>query len=313
MVLLYFGAEWLVGGSARLASSLGVKPLIVGLTVVAYGTSAPELVVGVGASLSGQGAIALGNVIGSNVANIGLILAVAALIQPPVVDPSLRRREVPVLVLSAALLPLVLIDGVIERWEGAALLVLAIGYTYWMVRTARHATADLVHVREVGEAADEATLGAVPNVGRGRMIALAIVGLVLLVAGGHFLVVGAVGLARRFGMSERLIGLTIVAVGTSLPELATSIIAAMRGHSDLAVGNVIGSNIFNVLLILGGSGLAGRVEGNLGDMTLDLVVLGVMTVVAAVVIRTRDRVSRLEAAILLLGYVTFLMTLALSA
>ena len=145
------------------------------------------------------------------------------------------------------------------------------------------------------------------------MIALAIVGLVLLVAGGHFLVVGAVGLARRFGMSERLIGLTIVAVGTSLPELATSIIAAMRGHSDLAVGNVIGSNIFNVLLILGGSGLAGRVEGNLGDMTLDLVVLGVMTVVAAVVIRTRDRVSRLEAAILLLGYVTFLMTLALSA
>ncbi len=145
------------------------------------------------------------------------------------------------------------------------------------------------------------------------MSGVGVLGLALLVVGGHFLVDGAVGLARRLGMSERLIGLTIIAVGTSLPELATSIIAALRGHSDIAVGNVIGSNIFNVLLILGASGVAGRIEADLATVALDVAVLGAMTAIAALVIRTRDRVSRLEGVVLLIGYAAFLTALVVTA
>lgn len=309
LVLLYFGAEWLVAGAARLAESLGVAPLIVGLTVVAYGTSAPELVVGIGAGLRGQGDIALGNVIGSNIANLGLILAVAALVSPPRIDASLRGREALMLCLSAAAVPLVLLDGRVQWWDGVALLGAAVGYTAWMVRSARGGSPGELDV--VADAAEDAGLVAAPT-GRLRQVGLALLGLALLIAGGHLLVEGAVGLARRFGMSERLIGLTIVAIGTSLPELATSLIAAVRGHSDIAVGNVVGSNIFNVLLILGASSLAGPIEATPSQIALDLGVLAAMTLLAALVIRTRAQVSRLEATILLLGYVGFLAALALT-
>ena len=311
LVLLYFGAEWLVAGAARLAESFGVAPLIVGLTVVAYGTSAPELVVGIGAGLRGQGDIALGNVIGSNVANLGLILAVAALIAPPRIDASLRGREVWMLCLSTAAVPLVLLDGRVQWWDGVALLAAAVGYTAWMIRSARGGAATR-ELEIVGDAAGEAGLAG-ESTSRARNALLALAGLALLIGGGHFLVEGAVGLARRFGLSERLIGLTIVAVGTSLPELATSVIAATRGHSDIAVGNVVGSNIFNVLLILGASSLAGPITGTPSALALDLAVLGGMTVVAALVIRTRAQVSRVEATILLVGYVAFLSALALTA
>ena len=310
LVLLYFGAEWLVAGAARLAESFGVAPLVIGLTVVAYGTSAPELVVGIGAGLRGQGDIALGNVIGSNIANLGLILAVAALITPPRIDPSLRGREAAVLILSTASVPLLLLDGEVQWWEGLGLLGAALGYTIWMVATARGKSP--VDLAVVAGAAERAGLAGAPP-GRLRQAGLALVGLALLIAGGHLLVDGAVGLARQFGMSERLIGLTIVAVGTSIPELATSVIAAIRGHSDIAVGNVVGSNIFNVLLILGASSMAGSIHATPAELALDLGVLGGMTAIAALVIRTRARVSRLEGTLLLLGYVAFLSSLALTA
>lgn len=309
LALLYWGAELLVGGASRLATSFGVRPLIVGLTVVAYGTSAPELVVGIGAAVRDQGGIALGNVIGSNIANIGLILATAALIRPPAIDASLRRREVPVLLATTALVPLALLDGRLQLWEGAALLSLAAGYTAWMVLGARGGPAFASDAAEMATAADRAALGTVPEGGRLRMFGVTLLGLLLLVGGGHLLVEGAVGVARALGMSDRLIGLTIVAVGTSLPELATSVIAAVRGHSDIAVGNVVGSNIFNVLLILGASGVAGTVQAPLASLGLDLTVLGGMTAVAAIVIASRARVSRLEATLLLLGYVGFLLAL----
>jgi len=309
LVLLYFGAEWLVGSAARLATSFGIRPLVVGLTVVAYGTSSPELVVGIGAAVRGQGDIALGNVIGSNIANIGLILACAALIRPPSIDAALRGRELPVLVLATALVPLLLIDGVVGLADGVGLVLLAIGYTVWMVRASRRPAAD--QAPHIAAAADEAALGSVPERGRLALVGFAILGLALLVAGGHFLVEGAVGIATRFGMSERVIGLTIVAIGTSLPELATSVIAAIRGHSDIAVGNVIGSNIFNVLLILGASGIAAPLEGELSSLAFDFCALGFMTVVAGLSIATRSRVSRLEGMLLLLVYVAFLSVLAL--
>jgi cation:H+ antiporter len=312
LVLLYFGAEWLVAGAARLAESFGIAPLIVGLTVVAYGTSAPELVVGIGAALRGQGDIALGNVVGSNVANIGLILAVTALITPPRIDPSLAGREVWVLLASTALVPLALLGGGVQWWDGGGLVILALAYTVWMVRSARGAPVDAAaELAVIAEAADAAAPGRMPR-SRRALAGLTGLGLALLIGGGHLLVEGAVGLARTFGMSERVIGLTIVAIGTSLPELATSTIAAMRGHSDIAVGNVVGSNIFNVLLILGASSLVGGIRADVSAIVLDLVVLAAMTVALAVVMRTRKQVSRPEAIILLLGYVTFLSALALS-
>ena len=312
LVLLYFGAEWLVGGAARLAESFGIAPLIVGLTVVAYGTSSPELVVGIGAALRGQGDIALGNVVGSNIANIGLILAVAALIMPPRIDPILARREVWVLLVTTALVPLSLLGGGVQWWDGAGLVALAIAYTVWTVRSARlPAGKSETDVHVVAEAADKAAPGRMPR-GRAALVGLALAGLALLVGGGHLLVDGAVGLARTFGMSERVIGLTIVAVGTSLPELATSVIAATRGHSDIAVGNVVGSNIFNVLLILGAASITRSIGADVSSIALDLAVLGAMTLVTAVVIRTRRQVSRPEALVLLLGYVAFLSALALS-
>ncbi len=311
LTLLYFGAQWLVSGAAGLARSFGVHPLIVGLTVVAYGTSSPELVVGVSAGLRDQGAIALGNVIGSNIANLGLILAVSALIRAPRVDRQVVVREVPVLLAATALVPLVLLDGRLSGLEAAVLLGLAVAYTAWMVSTSRRGSVTEARAVEA-QATTAAGLGDQP---RSRRTLLVLVGLGLggLVGGGHLLVTGAVGIARVAGMSDQLIGLTIVAVGTSVPELATSVIAAMRGHADIAVGNVVGSNIFNVLLVLGTAGAAGRIEAPLGSLVLELAVLGGMTALAALAMATRRTLGRLEAIVLLLGYVAFLLALVIRA
>ncbi|MBA3394363.1 MAG: calcium/sodium antiporter [Deltaproteobacteria bacterium] len=308
LVFLYFGAEWLVSGAAGLASSLGIRPLIIGLTIVAYGTSSPELVVGISAGLRDQGALALGNVIGSNIANLGLILAVAALIKAPVVDRQIVVREVPVLFVATALVPLIMLDGQVSTTEAAGLLAFAVGYTAWMIISSRRGTA--VEVAEV--AADAATAGGLaPQRSRARLVLLTLTGLALLVGGGHLLVTGAVGIAKVAGLSDQVIGLTIVAIGTSLPELATSVIAAMRGHGEIAVGNVVGSNIFNVLLILGASGLAGNIEAPIGSLVMEIMALGAMTLLATIAMATRRTIGRTEAVALLLGYVVFLSLLAL--
>ena len=305
-LLLYFGAEWFVGGASALALALRVPQLLIGLTVVAYGTSAPEIIVGVQAVGAGHGEVAIGNVIGSNIANVGLILGVAALINPPRVDSALRRRELPVLLASTALVPLLLLDGFVSRWEGGGLLVVAVGYTTWMVHAARSA-ASVVAARAYAGGATEAAdaAGAPKPAGTLRAAATAAVGLVVLLVGGHLFVDGAVSVARALGMSDRLVGLTIVAVGTSLPELVTSVIAARRGHSDLAVGNVIGSNIFNTFLCLGAASLAGPVAAPLPTVGVDLVALGVMTALAAVFIRTERIISRREGAVAVILYAVF--------
>lgn len=305
-VLLYFGAEWFVGGASALALSLRVPQILVGLTVVAYGTSAPEIIVGVQAARAGHGDVALGNVIGSNIVNIGLILGVAALIRPARVDGGLRRRELPVLLASTALLPFLLLDGVVNRWEAAALLFVALAYTGWMIRAARSSAALATAVSDAkvtSAAADEA--GAPKRRGAARAVATVGGGLVVLLLGGQLFIDGAVEVARAMGLSDRLVGLTIVAVGTSLPELVTSVIAARRGHSDLAVGNVVGSNIFNALLCLGAAGLAGPVGAPLRTLGVDLIALFVMTALAATFIRTERTISRLEGAVVLALYVVF--------
>lgn len=311
-VLLYFGAEWLVGGSSALALALRIPRLIVGLTVVAYGTSTPEVVISVEATVSGYSDVVIGNMIGSNVANIGLILGTAALIAPAKVDAALRRRELPVLVGSALLVPVLLLDGSVGRADGVILLLCGVGYTAWMIHAARSAAEVAraqIDTAIEEEAADAA--GAPKPVGAVRAAATALFGLGVLLVGGKLFVEGAVSMAHAFGMSERLVGLTVVSLGTSLPELVTSIVAARRGHSDLAVGNVVGSNIFNVFLCLGAAGLAGGLAASLRALAVDLGAMLLMTIVAAAFIRSERSVSRTEGAFALALYVAYMiMTIA---
>jgi len=306
-MLLYFGAEWFVGGASALALGLRVPQILVGLTVVAYGTSAPEVIVGVEAALEGHGEVALGNVIGSNIANIGLILGVAALVRPARVDGALRRRELPVLVASAALVPLLLLDGTVSRWESVGLLLIAVAYTAWMIWAARSASAVADSIGEAAAAMEVADVAGAPRpAGWLRSAVTAGVGLAVLLIGGGLFIRGAVSVAHTLGMSDRLVGLTIVSIGTSLPELVSSVIAARRGHSDLAVGNVVGSNIFNTFLCLGAAGLAGSVGAPLSTLALELVALLVMTAVAVAFIRSERTISRVEGAIALALFAAFM-------
>jgi|LNFM01.1.fsa_nt_gb cation:H+ antiporter len=308
LVLLYFGAEWLVSGASRLALSLRISQLTVGLTVVAYGTSAPEMVVGVASSRTGHGDVALGNVVGSNIANLGLILAVVVLVRPASVAKVLAEREVPVLAVTTVALPLMLADGRLGLRECVGLLFVALGYTVWMVRATRSARSGVIDAREEleteAEIAEEA--GAPTGVSRGRLAFIALAGLGVLLLGGQLFVTGAVALARALGMSEKLVGLTIVAVGTSLPELATGLLAARKGHSDIAVGNVVGSNIFNVLLCLPAAALAGPIRSPVGVLTPDMAALIAVSALGVVLLRKERTIQRREGALLLASYAAFM-------
>lgn len=311
LLLLYVGAEWLVKGAAGLARTFGIPSLIIGLTVVGYGTSAPEMTVSVLAAIRGSSAMALGNVVGSNIANLGLIMGMTTLIAPPRTDGRLIRREVPALLLTTAAIPLCLLDGRVSRAEGLVLLAAAFAFTGWLVhdvRGSRAASAESRADAAVMEGAAEES-GAPAGAGRAALVGYAIVGLVLLVIGGEAFVRGAVGFARRFGIEDRVVGLTVVAIGTSLPELATSLVAATRGHADLAVGNVVGSNLYNIVLVLGTTAAIHPVDGDLAAMRLDLAALVAMTLFAAVAVRTERVLRRWEGVVLLLGYVSFLVAL----
>jgi cation:H+ antiporter len=297
-LMLYLGAEWFVAGAAALALALRVPRLIVGLTVVAYGTSAPELIVGVQAARGGHGAVALGNVLGSNLANIGLILGLTAIIRPVEVARALRSRELPVLLLSTAAILIFLRDGAIVQWEGIVLVLLAIAYTGWMILEGGRTRVP------VGPGPDEAAASGSRLL---RVSLKATAGLVVLLVGGSFFVDGAVAIARHSGISERIVGLTIVAVGTSLPELVTSLIAARRGHSDLAVGNVIGSNIFNAFLCLGVAALAGPIVVPMGTLVADLVALVLMTCLLAWFIRRPRVITRAEGGLALVAYAAIIV------
>ncbi|MEZ4232459.1 MAG: calcium/sodium antiporter [Polyangiaceae bacterium] len=294
-VMLYFGAEWLVRGAAGLARAFGVAPLVIGLTVVSYGTSAPELAVSVTAALNGKSDIAVGNVVGSNVANIGLILGVTALIAPPKVDPTLIRREIPWLLIATLSVPLIMLGNQIGRLEGALLTLGAIAFTILTLKTARQGDGEQAELEEIDESRGKLTL-----------FGLFLVGLAVLVLGGDVFVDGAIGVAKRYGMSERVIGLTIVAVGTSLPELAASLVAALRGHSELAVGNVVGSNLFNILLILGVTSLVRPIPTSFQTFPVDLLALGVVTLACAVSMRGARTIGRPEGGFYVVLYAAFI-------
>lgn len=246
-VLLVWGADKFVEGASALARKMGVSPLLVGLTIVAFGTSMPELAVSVTAALRGANEIAVGNVVGSNMFNLLVVAGLSAVICPLVMDKMLLRRDWPLSIFAAVLLLVAIApDHVIARWEGAVLLVIFAVILSRQIKAALNDRAQLAAAEaEAAEEAAEMTKSPV-------MIWVNIVlGLACIVLGGQLAVNGATGIARMFGLSETLIGLTIVAIGTSLPELVTSIVAARKGQNEIAMGNVIGSNLFNILLILG--------------------------------------------------------------
>ncbi len=302
LVLLFFGGEGLVRGSSALALRLGLTPLVVGLTVVAFGTSAPEMVVSVQAALAGQGDIAIGNVIGSNILNIGLILGVTALIYPLKVQLQILRIDTPIMVGASLLAAWMLADRMIGRSEGALLFAGIIAYTVFTVLYARKVKPSAAVEAEFAEAIPA------PRGSVWRDVLYIAAGLALLAAGSHFLVDGAVSLARSFGISEAIIGLTIVSLGTSMPELVTCLVAALKKEPDIALGNIIGSNIFNLLGILGAAALVRPMTGAGINMT-DLYAAIAFAVVLVPILSTGRTMQRWEGGLLLLAYGGYLYAL----
>ena len=305
-LILYLGAEWLVKGSSGLARAFGVKEFVVGLTVVAYGTSAPELAVSTAAALDGSNPIVLGNVIGSCVANLALVLGFSVLLTPPQVDGSVIRLYIPVLFVSVAAVPLVLLNGHIGRIEGAVLVTLALTFTLLSLLSPARENAPSI---ELAEQSAEAG-GAPGGEGKLRLSIITAIGLGLLVGGSELFVDGARGVALKLHVSERIVGLTIVAIGTSLPELVTAIVAGMKGKEEMVLGTLIGSNVFNVFLILGVVSTLRPVSGSLGGISVDLGFLVATTLLAALFMRSARRISRIEGAILLVVYAAFVVFLA---
>jgi cation:H+ antiporter len=305
LALLYFGAEGLVRGSSSLALRLGLSPLVVGLTVVAFGTSTPELVVSLKAAYLGQGDISVGNVVGSNICNIGLILGFSALIVPIKVASQIVRIDTPIMIGVTGLALLFLRDGSVSRLEGSILFVLLVAYVVFSVIIAKKDAADPL-AAEFGEE--------IKVTKRGVAFDLVMVagGLVLLVLGARFLVDAAIDIAKAAGLSEAVIGLTIVAIGTSLPEFATSLVAAVKKEADIAVGNVVGSNIFNILCILGiSAGITPLTSA--GITAIDLWVMAAFALVLWIFSRTGFRITRAEGLVLLAAYIGFIAWLVTQA
>lgn len=298
LVLLFFGADWLVQGAVTLALHLGLSPLIVGLTVVALGTSVPEALVSVQAALGHQGGIALGNVIGSNILNIALILGLSSLILPLKVDSHIVKADVPLLTGATFMLVVLLEDFHISRMEGAFLLLCIVFYVTGNIMTVKRTSPeeDKIEGMEIPEDSGK-TLW--------RDVGFLILGIVTLGFGANFLVTGAVDLARIFGLSEALIGLTIVSIGTGTPELATALMATFRKTPDLAIGNVVGSNLFNIMFVLGIAGLVAPLDGK-GISSVDLYVMLGVTILLLPTVWTGRILDRKEGFLFLAIYVGYL-------
>ncbi len=291
LTLLYYGAEWLVKGGSAIAVRCKVPPLIIGLTLVAFGTSAPELFVSLDAALAGKGDIAVGNVVGSNICNILLILGLSALISPLGVNKVLFRRDVPLMILSSLFITvLCFIQGGIGRVAGMILFAGIVIYTVVGIIEGRH----------------EASQDAPPEVSISKVMSVVAVvaGLVALVLGARLLIKAAIFMATSLGVPDSVIALTVVAIGTSLPELATSVVAAIKGEADIAIGNVVGSNIFNILCILGLSSIVSPIQC-VGIDAVDFIVMTLTAVVLWPIMKTGLRISRIEGAFLLLSYAAY--------
>jgi len=311
LILLVFSADFLVKGAARLAAALGISPLVVGLTVVAFGTSAPELAVSIMSAFKGQADIALGNVVGSNIFNVLVILGISAIIIPLVVNQQLVRFDVPVMIVLSFLVMVLGFDGRIGRIDGILLFACAIAYTVFLIRQSRKETNSAVveeYEKEFGDVKKEGPAWF-------RNLSFIVLGIGGLVLGSNWLVEGAVMIARTFGISELIIGLTIISVGTSLPEVATSIVAALKGERDIAVGNVVGSNIFNIVSVLG---LASAIAPNgisvpKAALYFDIPFMIAIAVACLPVFFAGYRISRVNGAVFLAFYGAYLGYLILKS
>lgn len=299
-VLLVKGADWFVEGASRVAERFGIPQLVIGLTIVAMGTSLPEAAVSVSAALKGSAEITIGNILGSNILNVLLILGLTAVITPVAVQKSTIKYEIPyVVVVSAVLMGIGYADGVVGRLDGVILWILFIMYLLYLLKMAKSG-ADVIEE--------------IPGDGKPmpvwKMLVMIVAGAAMIVLGSNLAVDAASGLARIFGMSERLIGLTIVAFGTSLPELVTSVTAAIKGKADIAVGNIVGSNIFNILFVVGTSALITPVVYASSFLVDSIAAIAVGIILWLLVFR-KQKLNRLGGAILLVcyaGYFVYLMT-----
>ncbi len=309
LVLLVIGADTLVKGAARLASSFGVPTLVIGLTVVAFGTSAPELAVSVKAAYSGQAELAIANAVGSNIFNVLFILGVSAVIMPLIISKQLIRQDVPIMVFVSILVLVFVQDGQLSRFESGILFAGLLGYTAFLFYQGKSQSSEEKPDDEIAELLNEPKPA-------WQSAALVIGGLALLVLGARWLVQSAVELATAWGVNEAVIGLTIVAAGTSLPEVVTSIVATIRGERDIAVGNVVGSNTFNILCVLGLSGLVSPTPLLAGaQMTqIDIPVMVAVALLCVPFFFAGAILNRIEGALFLLCYIAytwFLVALAL--
>jgi len=298
LILLYFGANWLVQGAITLSLHLGLSPLIVGLTVVALGTSLPEALVSVQAAIGHQGGIAIGNVVGSNILNIALILGLSAFFNPLKVDSHLVKADIPLLAGATFMLVVLLEDFHISRMEGAFLLLCIVGYVAGNIMTVKRTSPEENKIEGVEVPEDH-------RKNLWRDISFLFIGLIALALGSNFLVTGAVDLARIWGLSEALIGLTIVSIGTGTPEMATALMAAYRKRSDLAIGNAVGSNLFNIMFVLGIAALVAPLDGK-GISSIDLYVMLGVTFLLLPTVWTGRILDRKEGFLFLAIYVGYL-------
>lgn len=299
--LLAGGGELLIRGALGLARRLGISPLLSGLLIVGFGTSAPELAVSLDAVLNRQPNIAIGNIVGSNISNVLLVLGVCAMISPMAVQPLVLRRDAAMVVTTSALFLLLTASGVLQRGDGLVLLALLVVYLIWAYRSESRGSAPSAGLHAAEGKETGALSGSLPS-----LIAAALGGLVILLAGSRVLLTGAVGIAQGLGVSETVIGLTVVAVGTSLPELSISMLAAARGHAEVAVGNILGSNVFNLLCVLGVSSVISPLPLDPRIVQLDQWVMLVTAVLICGFLYTGRRLSRREGGVLLFAYAGYL-------
>lgn len=314
-LLLYYGAEWLVKGSSSLARSLGITPVVIGLTVVAFGTSAPELVVSLISSIKDKSMIAVGNVVGSNICNIALVLGMASVFQPITSHPSVTRRDIPLMLGISVYLLLLSLDSSLGRIEGATLFGGVILYTFFNYYIAMRESKQAAGAQVAAPEAELEEIGYAAS--RQEQIFLILVGIIGVVGGAQLVVDSAVKIMQVLGVSEKFIGLTIVAFGTSLPELATSVVAALRKEMDISIGNLVGSNVFNILSVLGVASLVRPIPIPGGFFESGLIIdYGVMMLTSFLpwlMMRRDFTVARKDGVILLTCYVGYLAYLIIKA
>jgi cation:H+ antiporter len=311
LLALYYSAGWLVKGSSGFARHIGLQPVVIGLTVVAFGTSAPELMVSIVSSIKGKSMIAVGNIIGSNICNIALVLGMTALFQPIKSHPTVIKRDIPIMIGISFYLLAISLNGTIGRFEGLSLICGILLYIFYNYRIAsrdscREISAITCDIQEINTI-----------VSPSKQILLIIIGIAGVVLGAELLIDSAVKIMEVFGVSEKFIGLTVVAFGTSLPELATSVVAAMRKELDISIGNLIGSNVFNILAVLGAAALANPISipGGLieSGLVIDYAVMTATSALPLIMMNHTYTLSRKDGAILLISYVGYIAYLVMKS